>query len=99
MAEVLAWKRDAKGLYMELLQEARKDYSIDWTDWLASDTIASAALTLAAGVTQAGNCEIAAGLVKFTLVATGAKGDYAASLKMTSAAGLIEFVKFRVQVG
>lgn len=94
-----AWKNDGKGRYIHLYQSARKDYQVDWTDWLSNaDALASAQLTLAAGVTQAGNCELAGASVKFTLVATGDLGEYSASLKITTSAGLIEFVKFRVKI-
>lgn len=93
-----AWKTDAKGRYISLYQGARKDYSPDWTDWLGGDTLSTAVLTVGSGVTQAGNCEIAGGVVKFILVAGGATAEVACSLKITSAAGNIEFLKFRVKV-
>lgn len=94
-----AWRNDANGRFIEMYLNARKDYSIDWTDFLNGDTIASVVLTVGAGITQAGNCEINGGIVKFILVATGPKGEIACSLKIVSAvAALVEFVNFRVVV-
>ena|SRR3990167_1721377 len=93
-----AWQTDYKGQFIRMWANARKDYSLDWTDWLGADTIGTTELTLDSHITQAGNTEVNGLVAKFTLVATGGAGEWSCSFKLTSGAGLIEYVPFRVIV-
>ncbi len=96
---VNAWRRDTEGWYIEMFATARKDFTIDWTEWLDGEAVASAQLTLDANLTQVGNTEIAAGLTKFTLIAAGIVGDWRCSMKLiTASAGNIEPLPFRVRI-
>lgn len=94
-----AWKSDSEGYFLEMAQGAKKDYSIDWIDFIPTDTLSALELTVAAGVTQVGNTEINGKVSKFILHANGAKGLYACSAKMTPGTGVpIEVIPFRVVV-
>ena len=95
---VPAWRSDYKGRFIQMSRNARKDYSIDWADWLGSDTIASTEITLDAHLTQAGNTEINGKVAKFTLVTGAVAGEWACVFKLTSGDGNIEYVPFRVIV-
>ena len=47
-----AWKTDAEGYFIELDVGEKKDYALDWTEFLAGDVIATVVWTVPAGVTK-----------------------------------------------
>lgn len=98
MAETNAWKVDAEGYYIEMDQGEKKDYSLDWSDFLGADTIAAPVVwTLNANVVKISQGETsAAGQIR--LHASGTKGVWACSAQMTSVGGLVDIVPFRVVI-
>lgn len=94
-----AWKTDSEGYFLDMNAGAKKDYSIDWADFLPADTISSIEMTIAVGITQVGNTEINGKVSKFILHANGGAGVFACQAKMTPAAGVpVEIIPFRVVV-
>lgn len=91
------WKRDSKGYFIEMYQGEKKDYSLDWTDFLGSDIISTVVWTLDPAVIKLLQNETTkVGQVR--LHANGAAGVYACSAKMTSASGLVDINPFRVVI-
>jgi hypothetical protein len=95
-----AWKEGSGGYQIKMVRGARKDYSVDWTDWLGDNALTSAELTLDENIAQAGQLEISGKVVKFTLIAAPNAGAWWCSLKITSNSGngLVEILPFRVMV-
>ena len=99
MPEIQAWKNDSEGLYLEMDLGEKKDYSIDWTDFLEGAAIGLVETTIAAGLTQVGPVVVNGNISKIVLQAAGNAGVYACSWKLTFGTGnLIEILKFRVLV-
>jgi hypothetical protein len=97
MAENNSWKRDAEGSFIEMDANERKDYSIDWTDFLGVDTVATVVWVVTAPVVKLSQSETTkVGQVR--LHANGAAGVYACSATMTSAGGLVDVQRFRVVI-
>jgi len=95
---VNAWQRDGAGYFLEMAPGARKDYGLDLTDFLDTQSLATCALTLDPNIIQAGNTEIAGDVAKFILVAGSTTGKFPCSIRFTGSDGLIDFVKFRIKV-
>jgi hypothetical protein len=97
MAENNAWKHDAEGFFIEMDAGEKKDYSLDWTDFLGVDNISTVVWTVPAGVTKLSQAETTkVGQAK--LHASGAAGVYACSVTMSSVGVLVDIVKFRVVI-
>ncbi len=97
MAEINAWQEDSAGRFIEMRSGAKKDYSIDFGDWIGGDdTLAAAVWTIPTGVTKVSE-EVAGMVAKVTLLAA-AVGAYLCECRITTGAGLIEIVPFRVIV-
>jgi len=99
MLEIQAWKFDTEGLYLQMDLGEKKDYSIDWTDFLEGAALNLAEVVIGAGLTQVGPVVVNGNISKVVLSAAGAAGTYACNWKLTFGAGnLIEILKFRVLV-
>ncbi len=98
MAEGSAWKFDTEGYYLEMLQGEKKEFSLDWTDDLGSDTIQSVVWTLDSNVTKVSQAE-SSPIGQVRLHASGIAGTWKCSAKMTSAGGLVDIFPFRVVIG
>lgn len=96
MSDTNAWKEDSTGRFIEMLAGTKKDYSIDWTAWLATDTLAVSAWTLGAGLTKTD--DVISGKVSKVTIEAPTAGTYSGVCSITSGAGLIEKVPFRVIV-
>lgn len=46
MGNVIGYKQDRDGLYIDKSPSAVLDYSLNWSDWLGTDTISSASHTV-----------------------------------------------------
>lgn len=92
-----AWKLDAQGYYIEMEVGERKDYSIDWEDFLESLAITASAFTLGAGLTKVSE-EISGDLTKVTINADTAGTHSCSHLLTFGAAGFKEVTLFRVRV-
>lgn len=97
MAEpILAWKKDAKGYFIELALGAKKDYAVDYSDFLdAADGITGAVWTVPAGLEKSDEV-IEARVAQVKLKALQA-GEHACSLVITTPI-IIEPLPFRVIV-
>lgn len=70
--------------------DANLDYSVDWSDWLATgDTIASSVWTVPTGLTEGADNE-ALGIATVYLSGGTAGSDYAVANKITTTAGRID---------
>ncbi|MFI6639934.1 hypothetical protein [Streptomyces sp. NPDC050504] len=80
--------------------QARLDYSWDWTDWLgASDTVASATVTVPAGLTAVG-APVVADAVVTQRVSGGVLGEvYTLVCQVTTVGGLIDERSIRLTIG
>jgi len=99
MAQVVnAWQKDGKGFFFEMDKDEKKDYSLDYTDWLAliSDTIATVVWTIPAGITKIS--EQVTGAVAKVVLRADTLGTYSCSMKLTTTGTLIEILNFRVIV-
>lgn len=76
---------------------ARLNYSIDWVEWLAGDTITLSEWTVPEGLTEHG--DIHGSGVATILLGGGVDGcDYRVTNKITTAGGLINLRSFVLQV-
>ena len=96
MSEINAWKEDPSGRFIEMLAGTKKDYSIDWSAWLGTDTLAVSAWTLQDGVTKSD--DVIAGKVSKVTIDAPTAGTYTGVCAITSGAGLKEKVPFRIIV-
>lgn len=93
---ILAWKKDGQGYFIELALGAKKDYSVDWSDFLADgDIIDPVVWTVPAGVEKSD--EVLDGHVTQAKLKALAAGVHACSVKITTAS-VIETIPFRVIV-
>ena len=89
--------------YLETLikdPNAKKDYTIDWSDWLVGDTIQDSAWTVATGLTQSGSPAPTFANTTTTIWLEGgtAGQNYDVLNRITTAAGRIDDRTFRVLV-
>lgn len=77
--------------------DAVKDYAVDWTEWLAGDTIATSEWTLPDGITQ--DSEDNTDTVATVFLAGGTDGEsYVVTNRITTAAGRTEDFSVTVHV-
>ncbi len=80
--------------YWEKDPDAKLDYTIDWTDWLASagnDTIAVSTWTVPAGLTHGSPADSLAGAQATVWASGGTKGTkYTLTNQITTAGGRVE---------
>jgi hypothetical protein len=93
----IAWQYDAAGRFIEMTQGAKKDYSMNWSDWLnAGDSVVTAVYVIPAGLTIS-DTEVESPVSRFVLDAVTV-GVYSCAVTMTTANGLREVIRFRVVV-
>ena len=72
-------------------------YTIDWADWLGSDTISSSTWTVASGITEDSTSSTTT--VATILLSGGTSGtSYSVTNRITTAAGLTEDRTIRIDV-
>jgi len=100
MAETIdAWKQDRKGWYIEMQPLARKDYSLDWTDFIVAGVISTAVWAVGSGVSNAG--ESLAGAISQIWLLAGATPltvQASCTITLTGSPALVEVFAFRVIV-
>ena len=103
MTNTIGYKNDRDGLYIEKTPAAVLPYTLDYTDWLSSDTIATSNWTVstisgdASALTQDSESETT---TKTTIVLSGGTAGkiYTVSNTITTTAGYTEKRHFRVVV-
>jgi hypothetical protein len=95
-----AWQQDVTGLFITMNVGEKKDYSLDWVDWLAltGDTLQSAAWTIDSNVTKISEVIVGNTVAKVVLQTTAAVGIFSGSCKMTTVGGFITIQPFRIRV-
>jgi hypothetical protein len=76
---------------------AEKDYIVDWTTWLAGDTVSAYVVTVQNGLTKIADQR--AGAVVTTWLGGGTRGkDYKVTVRVTTAGGRIDERSFIIRV-
>ena len=92
-----AFLTDALGSYVLKDAVAILDYQVDWTTWLAGDTISTATFTVGAGLTKASQSNTTATATVW--LSGGTLGEtYLVSHTITTAGGRTENREFRVVI-
>lgn len=76
---------------------ARKDYQVDWSAWLDSDTISAVAWTVPSGITNYSTSNTTT-VATIWLVGGTANADYEVVCQITTAGGRIEQRTIKIQV-
>lgn len=89
------FRRDAAGYYIQKDPDSVLDYAVDWSDWLAGDTITTADFTVPAGLTR--QSQNASATVATVWLAGGTAGaTYSVNCRIVTAAGRTADRSFRV---
>ena len=95
--------QDSTGAYIVKDPGSTLDYTIDWTNWLGSDTVSSVSYTLDSGITTStaiGGSATSTTTTTSTVNITGGTAGtiYNVKCEMTTSSGRIVVRNFRVRV-
>lgn len=95
--------QDTTGAYIVKDPGSTLDYTIDWTNWLGSDTVSSVAYTLDSGITTStaigGSATSTTSTTSTVNITGGTAGNiYNVKCEMTTAANKVVVRNFRVKV-
>lgn len=78
---------------------AIKDYTVDWSDWLGTDTISTSAWAIPTGLTKVQDSVVSGNLKTLVWFSGGtAKNDYECFNTITTAGGRTERAMIKIQV-
>lgn len=105
MATLTGFKQDRAGFYIEKDPYGLLDYSLDWTNYLGSDTINTAEINIetiagdAAPLAKSGSYTVSGNTILTQKITGGTPGNiYNVEWKITTTNGLQDSRNFRIKV-